>query len=121
LTAPRQSTEQLTDVEWYGIWIFKNGYFSQTREKKDRAEWAPGHFPDNPSGVGFDGGSGTFSMRDGTIELKYHTSFYPGRTGTIQTLQVKQENATLILTEQLAPHMESLATGQRVTVLRKVE
>ncbi len=100
---------------------FQNGYFSQTRGKKDRTEWTPAHFPDNPNAIGFDGGSGSFSVRDKTIELKYLTSFYPGRTGMIETLQFNVENDTLTLTEQMAPHMESLATGQRVTVLRRVK
>jgi hypothetical protein len=121
LTAPRQSTEKLTDAEWYGIWIFKNGYFSQTRDKVDRTGWLPGRFPDNPDGIGFDGGSGTFSLNGKTIELKYRTSFYPGRTGIVETLEFRLENNLLILTEEMAPHVESSATGQRVTVLQRIK
>ncbi|MFN2491625.1 MAG: hypothetical protein ABR501_01915 [Pyrinomonadaceae bacterium] len=120
LTAPQQSTEKITSAERYGIWIFQNGYFSQTRAKIDRTGWPPGRFPENPDGIGFDGGSGTFSSNGNTIELKYHTSFYPGRTGTMETLRFKLENETLTLTEEMAPHIESLATGERVTVLKRI-
>ncbi len=29
--APDKSTERLSAPEWFGLWIFHNGYFSQTR------------------------------------------------------------------------------------------
>ncbi len=121
ITAPTQSTEELTEAEWFGIWVFHRGYFSHTRDKIDRTGWTPGHFPDSPEGIGFDGGSGTFSLHERTMELQYQTSFYPGRTGKLESLEFKLENDVLTLTEQLAPHIESIATGQRVTVLRKIQ
>lgn len=121
VSAPAQRFEELTDAEWFGIWVFKNGHFSYTRDLINRTEWTPGHFPDNPGGIGFDGASGTYEVRDNTIELKYQTSFYPGRTGILKTLEYKLQPEALTLTEQLAPHTESLATGQRVTVLRKIK
>lgn len=119
--APAQRLEELTDAEWFGIWVFKNGHFSYTRDLINRTEWTPGNFPNNPDGIGFDGASGTYEVRDDVIELKYQTSFYPGRTGILKTLEYKLQPEALTLTEQFAPHTESLATGQRVTVLRKIK
>src|SRR5882762_5229212 len=43
--APDKSTERLSAPDWFGLWIFHAGYFSQTRMMNIRPDWTPGHFP----------------------------------------------------------------------------
>lgn len=119
-TAPQQSTEQFAAPEWYGLWIFHDGYFSQTRMKNIRPDWTPRQFPSDPQGLGFDGASGTYTVKGGTIELKYMVNFYPGRIGAVEDLKYIFDNNTLTLTRELVPGPESRAAGQRITVLRKI-
>ena len=121
VTAPQPSTEQLAAPEWYGLWVFHDGYFSQTRMKNIRPDWTPSQFPSAPEGLGFDGSSGTYAVKGSTLELKYMVNFYPGRVGAIEDLRYLLANDTLTLTWDLIPGTESRATGQRVTVLRKIE
>jgi hypothetical protein len=121
VTAPQQSTEQLTAPEWYGLWVFHDGYFSQTRMKNIRPDWTPSRFPSEPQGLGFDGSSGTYAVKDGTIELKHMVNFYPGRIGAVEDLTYHFDGDMLTLTLDLLPGPESRATGRRVTVLRKIK
>ncbi len=119
--APDKSTERLSAPEWFGLWIFHNGYFSQTRMMNIRPDWTPSQFPKDPSGLGFDGSSGTYSVKDDTIEMKHMVNFYPGRIGALEDVKYQFENETLTLTWQLIPGPESRARGQRVVVLRKIK
>jgi hypothetical protein len=120
ITAPRQSTERLAAPEWYGLWIFRNGYFSQTRMKNIRPDWTPAQFPSNPQGLGFDGSSGTYVIKGDIIELDYRVNFYPGRIGAVEDLKYRFDNDTLTLTWEMLPGPEFGSTGQRVTVLRRI-
>jgi len=121
ITAPRRSEERLVAPEWYGLWIFHNGYFSQTRMKNIRPDWTPAQFPSNPQGLGFDGGSGTYVIKGETIELDYHVNFYPGRMSAVEDLKYSLDASTLTLTWTMVPGPEFGSTGERVTVLRRIK
>lgn len=118
---PETRTERLSAPEWFGLWIFHDGYFSQTRMMNIRPDWTPSQFPKDPSGLGFDGSSGTYSVKDDTIEMKHMVNFYPGRIGALEDVKYRFENETLTLTLELVPGPESRAKGQRVIVLRRIK
>jgi hypothetical protein len=120
ITSPEPRTERIATPQWQGLWIFHNGYFSQTLMKNDRTEWTPAHFPDDARKVGFDGAAGRYTVAGDAMKLHYRLSFYPGRTNEDRTLKYRFENDELILTEELIPGREYIAAGQRVTVLRRV-
>jgi len=119
--APDKKTERLSAPDWFGLWIFHEGYFSQTRMMNIRPDWTPAHFPSDPRGLGFDGSSGTYSVKDDIIELKHMVNFYPGRIGAVEDVKYHFENETLTLTLELIPGPESSARGQRVIVLRRIK
>jgi hypothetical protein len=119
--APTKSTERLSAPDWYGLWIFHDGYFSQTRMMNIRSDWTPAHFPNDAAGLGFDGSSGTYSMEGDTVRLKHMVNFYPGRIGTVEDVKYHFENEMLTLTLELVPGPESRAKGQRVIVLRRIK
>lgn len=121
VVAPRQSTELLAAPEWYGIYVFYDGYFSQTRMQNFRADWTPAQFPSNPQGLGFDGSSGTYVIKEGALELKHKVNFYPGRVGAVEDLEYSFDGDILTLTWKMLPSREFGSTGQRVTVLRKIK
>ena len=118
---PGNSSERLSAPEWFGLWIFHDGYFSQTRMMNIRADWTPAHFPSDPRGLGFDGSSGTYSLKDDIIELKHMVNFYPGAIGAIEDVKYHLERETLTLTLDLIPGPESRAKGQRVIVLKRIK
>ena len=120
ITSPEPRTERIANPQWQGLWIFHNGYFSQTLMKNDRTEWTPAHFPDDARKVGFDGVAGRYTVDGDAMKLHYRLSFYPGRANEDRTLKYRFENDELILTEELIPGREYIAAGQRVTVLRRV-
>lgn len=121
LTDPEQATTRLTTSEWKGLWIFYGGHFSQTMMKIDRTEWTPSHFPNEPQKVGFDGSSGTYSIKGGTIELNYLLSFYPGKIARTETFKYQTEGDRFIFTEELHPGREYKASGERVIILSKLK
>lgn len=120
VTAPSQRNEQSTAAEWEGLWIFHNGHFSQTFAKKQRTDWTPSHFPNDPRKLGFDAASGVYKIEGNTVQLDYLLTFYPGKAGKREILTYDSDGKTMTLAEELTPTREYAATGQRVLVLRKV-
>jgi hypothetical protein len=120
LSAPEAKREERTAKEWDGIWLFRDGRFSQTMAKRQRLDWTPAHFPDDPRKLGFDAASGRYKMDGNTVQLDYDLTFYPGKAGRREILTYRFERDMLTLTQQLTPSRESAATGLRTLVLRKV-
>jgi hypothetical protein len=120
LTAPKKRHDERRSQEWDGTWLFRAGYFSQTYAKRQRLEWTPSHFPDDPRDLGFDAAFGKYKLQGDTIQLDYDLTFYPGKAGRREILKYHFEGNTLTLTQELLPSRESAATGQRIVVLRKV-
>lgn len=120
LSAPEAKREERTAKEWQGVWLFRDGHFSQTFAKRQRLDWTPSHFPDDPRKLGFDAASGKYKLQGDTIQLDYDLTFYPGKAGRREILTYHFEGSTLTLTQELTPSIESAATGRRTVVLRKV-
>lgn len=120
LTAPEKRRDERRSQEWEGVWLFRDGYFSQTLAKRQRLDWTPSHFPDDPRKLGFDAASGKYKLQGDTVQLDYDLTFYPGKAGRREILTYRFEGNTLTLTQELTPTRESVATGQRTVVLRKV-
>jgi hypothetical protein len=89
--------------------------------KNIRPDWTPARFPSDPSGLGFDGASGPYTVMSNSLELKYMVNFYPGRIGAVESLRYTLEGDTLTLTWQLVPGPEFGSTGERITVLKKIK
>jgi hypothetical protein len=118
--APEKRRDERAALEWEGLWLFQNGYFSQTLAKRQRLDWTPSHFPDDARKLGFDSASGKYKLEGNTVQLDYVLTFYPGKAGKREILSYRFDGNQLTLTEELAPTREYAATGQRVLVLRKV-
>jgi hypothetical protein len=78
-------------------------------------------FPSNPEELGFDGASGSYTVKGNTMELKYMVNFYPGRIGAVESLRYALEGDTLTLIWQPVPGPEFGSTGERTTILRKIK
>src|ERR1041385_2606816 len=120
ITAPTPSYREITNAEWGGQLVFKNGYFSETRTLIERAYWKPGAFPNWPEGTGFDGSSGDYQIDGDKITLNYTSSFYPGRTKLGVSYEFSLTNGLLTMVEHLAPSADKGSTGKRVLVLRRL-
>ena len=120
ITAPEKKHEERSVQEWEGIWLFRDGRFSQTMAKRQRLDWTPSHFPDDARKLGFDAASGKYKLQGDTVQLDYEITFYPGKAGRREILKYHFEEDTLTMTQELTPSRESAATGQRILVLRKV-
>jgi len=119
--APEKRRDERTAVEWEGLWLFHDGYFSQTLAKRQRLDWTPSHFPDDARKLGFDAASGKYKLEGDTVQLDYGLTFYPVKAGKREILSLHFDGDNLSLTEELTPTREYAATGQRVLVLRKVK
>jgi len=120
LSTPETKREERTSKEWSGVWLFRDGHFSQTLAKRQRLDWTPSHFPDDPRKLGFDAASGRYKLEGNTVQLDYDLTFYPGKAGRREILTYHFDGNTLTLTQELTLSRESAATGQRTLVLRKV-
>ncbi len=120
ITAPEKRHDERRVQEWEGIWLFRDGRFSQTMAKRQRLDWTPSHFPDDARKLGFDAASGKYKLQGDTVQLDYDLTFYPGKAGLREILTYHFDGDALTLTQELTPSRESAATGQRTVVLRKV-
>lgn len=120
ITAPERRDDERKSQEWEGIWLFRDGRFSQTMAKRQRLDWTPSHFPDDARKLGFDAASGRYKLDGKTVQLDYDLTFYPGKAGRREILTYQFDGDTLTLIQELTPTRESAATGQQTVVLRKV-
>lgn len=120
ITAPERRHDERKSQEWEGIWLFRDGRFSQTMAKRQRLDWTPSHFPDDARKLGFDAASGRYKLDGKTVQLDYDLTFYPGKAGRREILTYQFDGDTLTLIQELTPTRESAATGQRTVMLRKV-
>jgi hypothetical protein len=120
LSAPDERHDERRAQDWEGVWLFRDGYFSQTLAQRQRLDWTPSHFPDDPRKLGFDAASGKYKLEGNTLQLDYDLTFYPGKAGRREILRYQFDDNTLTLTQELTPTRESAAIGQRTLVLQKV-
>jgi hypothetical protein len=120
LNEPRPSTEERTSKEWAGLWLFKDGHFSETVMRRPHSVIG-GSATQGPREYGFEGSAGTYRIEGNDIELKNDLSIYPLAVNRVRTLQFQLEGDRLTLTERFTPSRESPARGSRVTLLRRIE
>jgi hypothetical protein len=120
LTKPKKLTENLGSSDWVGLWLFKDGYFSQTMMKRQRQFWLP-RFPRNAEALGYGSAAGTYKVNANTLELTLSLRLSPHYVGEPWTLEYRLEGETLILTETFHPNPHNDVEGQRTIVLRKIK
>jgi Lipocalin-like domain len=120
ITEPEQRTEELTSNEWAGLWLFKDGHFSEMIMKRPHSE-VDRSLTQGPREYGFEGYAGTYKVEGSNVELKNDLSIYPLAVNDTRILQFRLEGNKLTLTEGLTPNRESQARGNRITVLRRIE
>jgi hypothetical protein len=120
ITAPELRHDERKSQEWEGIWLFRDGRFSQTMAKRQRLDWTPSHFPDDARKLGFDAACGRYKLDGNAVQLDYDLTFYPGKAGRREILTCRIDGDKLTMIQELTPTRESAATGQRTIVLRKV-
>jgi hypothetical protein len=118
LTKPEKHTEQLSSDQWFGIWFFQDNHYRQAIMNK-RREWPP--FPQNFHELGYQSSAGEYEINGGILILRPSVSLHPLELLQSRTVEFRIEGDNLRLIETMTPRMESLAEGQRITLLRKVK
>lgn len=119
-TFPEESTVRRQNDAWKGYWFFQNGHFSKVLVKNERPEWTPGKFPSDARGTGFDAASGTYRIDGDNIEMNYILTYYPGMAYDLEFISYGINDGVLTMTRKFAPRRESMAKGEQVIVLQKV-
>jgi len=118
LSKPKAVTERRVPPDWIGMWIFKDGRFSQTLMKQGRS-WNP--FPTNQDELGYQASAGTYKIDGPHLYLKHEFSLNPRGVSQLTVVEYELASGTLTLTAKMSPRLEDLSEGEQVIVLRKVK
>lgn len=119
-TAPEARVEKYDSSQWEGLWLFHNGFFSETLMRNDRSIYDRGK-AQNPRQAGFIARAGAYQLKDDRVELVENISIFPGAVKTPRTFRYRFDEDSLVLVEELTPHVESLTRGTRTIVLRRIK
>lgn len=117
LSKPKAVTERRIPPDWIGMWIFKDGRFSQTLMKQERS-WNP--FPTNQDELGYQSSTGSYRIDGRHLYLKHEFSLNPHGVSQLTVVEYELRSGMLTLTAKMSPRLEDLSEGEQVTVLRKI-
>lgn len=115
---PYKTEVKISTPEWKGIYIFKEGHFSQTIMKEGR-EYSK--FPPYYDDLAYESFAGEYVLTGNKLELSNTISLNQYLIGSSSQIEFKTNGKDLILFETLLPHRESRIKGTITTILQKIE
>lgn len=120
IMAPRARAEKYDSSQWEGLWLFRDGFFSETMMRSNRSIYDRRKAL-SPRAAGFIARAGEYRIKDDSVDLVDNLSIFPGAVKRSRTFRYRFDEDRLVLVEDLTPHVESLSQGTRTIVLRRVE
>lgn len=118
-TKPKKLTQKVTSPQWVGLWLFKDGYFSQTLMKRERQFWLP-RFPRNAQELGYKSAAGAYKIQGKILELIPSLRLSPYYIDQSWLLEYRLEGETLTLLETLHANPHDETEGEHTIVLRRI-
>lgn len=104
--------------DWSGIWIFRDGFYSQTTMKKGRSAWVS-RFPRDGRELGYLSCAGSYTIDGKYLILRETLSLFPESTNRPGHYEYRIDGDTVTLRESWEASVERTMPGERIIVLKK--